>query len=405
MTNPKKKKIIKDGAVVQIDMMQADSAIESAEGLLFDAEETVAVENVHRTKDGYISASARVARTGIQEYLGSNFGDAFEGKTMVRLYRPEDEVFDEDSIKSYAHRPVTVDHPKGGVTAETWRHLAVGHTGDTVIRDGNFVRLNFMVMDGNAIKTIDDGHKELSMGYATRVIVEEGVTPEGEAYDGIMTTLRMNHLAVVPKARGGSELRIGDDNGKEPTMADPIKTRTVLVDGLQVEATDSSAVAIEKLLGDKQSIAAKLSDAETQLADAKANLAKKDEEIGGLKAQVKQLEDAQADPALIDKMVADRADLVAKVTALDSSIKVAGKTDAQLRREAVAKVLGDATVKDASDEQIMGMFRVVSDKSDPVKRALNAGHNSPVKTNVADANEVYAETVTAMQDAWKRKEA
>jgi hypothetical protein len=187
----------------------------------------VALDGVRRTGDGYLVASARIARTGIQIYSGDEVGKP--ALSRVRVYRPEAEVFHRDALHSMAHRPITLDHPREAVTADNWRGLAVGQTGDEVARDGDFVRVPLVLMDAEAIRAIEAGKRELSLGYTVDLKWEPGKTPAGEVYDAIQTAIRANHLAVVTAARGGPELRIGDDG--EDDMADAIKTRTVMVDG------------------------------------------------------------------------------------------------------------------------------------------------------------------------------
>ena len=45
---------------------------------------------------------------------------------VVRVYRPEKEVFRRDAMWSLAHRPITLDHPDTKVDASNWKQLAVG---------------------------------------------------------------------------------------------------------------------------------------------------------------------------------------------------------------------------------------------------------------------------------------
>ena len=59
------------------------------------------VSGIRQTSDGYLVAEARVARTGIQEYSRRELGMGGDG--VVRVYRPESEVFAEDAMTS--HRP------------------------------------------------------------------------------------------------------------------------------------------------------------------------------------------------------------------------------------------------------------------------------------------------------------
>jgi hypothetical protein len=88
------------------------------------------VAGTRRTGDGYLVADARIARTGIQAYLGSEVGKP--DMSMVKVYRPGAEVFAEDTLKSAAHRPVTNNHPLEMVTSDNWKKYAVGQTGDEI---------------------------------------------------------------------------------------------------------------------------------------------------------------------------------------------------------------------------------------------------------------------------------
>src|SRR4051812_4227542 len=155
--------------------------------------DTAEIGGLRRTRDGYLVADARVARAGVQVYAGREVGrpDLDE----VRVWRPEDEVFDADAMASVAWRPVTVDHPPIGVGAANWRDYAVGFTGDGVARDGAFIRVPLTVMDGAAIETVAAGKRQLSLGYSCDLQFADGVTPDGQAYDAIQTNIRINHLA------------------------------------------------------------------------------------------------------------------------------------------------------------------------------------------------------------------
>lgn len=170
---------------------------------------SLADAQVREVRDGYLVASPRVARTGVQLYLGAELGQPDRG--VVRVYRPEDEVFRKDSIRTFAHRPVTDDHPPVPVTADNWREYSRGISGDEITRDGQFVRVPMMVMDTDLIRKVKDGKVELSVGYACNIEWESGVTDSGEKYDAVQRNIDVNHIAVVDAARGGKELRIGDD--------------------------------------------------------------------------------------------------------------------------------------------------------------------------------------------------
>ncbi|MEH7876974.1 DUF2213 domain-containing protein [Rhizobium laguerreae] len=361
---------------------------------------------IRRTADGYGVVSAKVARGGnVQLYLGSEVG--MNDKATVRVYRPESEVFKKDAIASYAGVPVTINHPKNGVSADTWKDLAVGEVGDDVLRDGEFVRVPMMLRDAKAIKAVEDGKRELSMGYSAEITFADGVTPSGETFDAIMSDFKMNHVAIVDQARGGAELRIGD--GADKWGAAPISTtdketvtmtdalRTVVVDGLSVQTTDQGAQAIAKLLKDLESSAAKIVSSDAAHATV---IAAKDEEIGTLKAENQKLKDAAPKPADLDKLVADRAALVTTIKAIDSKIEVSGVSDSDLRRAAVKAKLGDEMVKDASDAEISGMFKAIAKDvktADPFATVVKDGLKQADPSN---SNAAHSAMVTDMSTAW-----
>ncbi len=137
------------------------------------------IAGTRRTADGYLVADVKTARTGIQLYAGREVGKP--EMQSVKVYRSADQVFDKASLGSYAHKPVTNDHPTEAVTADTWKSVSVGQIGDEVARDGEFVRIPLVVMDAAAIKAIDEGKRELSAGYTCDLAWEPGTTPRARS--------------------------------------------------------------------------------------------------------------------------------------------------------------------------------------------------------------------------------
>lgn len=306
--------------------------------------DAVTIAGTRLREDGYLVVDARVARTGIQRYLGSEVGRP--DLSVVSVYRPESEVFSTDAMASFAHRPVTDDHPKEPVTADNWKRLAVGQTDGDIRRDGDFLRVPLMIADGDTIKKVQGGKRELSAGYSCDLKWEAGNAPDGQAYDAIQVNIRDNHVAVVERGRAGKDCRIGDDaktwgaapiataHDKESFMT----TRNIMVDGLSVETTDQGAQAIDKLLGDRQRLQTQLDAlASTHTEELKT----KDAALSKLQAQ---LDDAKAkvlDQAAIDKLVADRVALEATALKIAKDVKPAGLSDAALKAAVVKARLGD----------------------------------------------------------------
>lgn len=362
----------------------------------------IALSGTRRTGDGYLVADARVARTGIQIYLGREVGKP--EMEQVRVYRSPEQVFADEAMASFAHRPVTNDHPPEAVNAQNWKRYSVGQTGDEVKQDGKFLRIPMVVMDQAAINDIEAGKSELSNGYGCDLDWTPGTTPDGEAYDAMQIRIRGNHVAIVKAGRAGPECRIGDSWADIPPVKEPHMTlKTVTVDGIPIEVTDQGATVIATL---QQRIADAGKAKETMVAGHTSALAAKDEEIGKLKADLKTAQDAVPKPGELDKMVADRASLVARVHAIDSSIVVDGKSDADLRRAAVAAKHGEDFVKDASDAEIVGMFKTLAKDAkaadpDPVRR-LSIDGLKQVGDARQQANDAFSKSVTDL-NAWRKE--
>lgn len=369
--------------------------------------DTVTVAGTRRRDDGYLVADARIARTGIQTYLGREVGKP--DVSVVRVYRSGAEVFSDATLKSAAHRPVTNDHPPEMVTSANWKKYSVGQSADEVSGEGIFIRVPLMVSDETAIQDIEGGKRELSAGYTCDVDFTPGVTDAGEAYDAIQKNIRLNHIAIVARGRAGNEVRIGD--GAAPWGASPIPTpttdrkapemdlRTVMVDGLSVSTTDQGAQAIDKLTKERDDARKATADLQTAhqtaIAAKDTDLAKKDAEIDDLKG--KQLSDGD-----LDKRVAARAGLIATATAIAKDVKTDGLSDDDIRKAVVVAKIGDAAVKDKSADYVNARFDILAEgvtkkDADPVRDALNGNDSRQAVTSDA----AYKAMTDRMTAAWQ----
>ncbi|MDZ7904610.1 MAG: DUF2213 domain-containing protein [Cypionkella sp.] len=374
---------------------------------MFKFTDRATMDAPRKTANGYLVGEVRCARTGCQQYRASEVGMVGDG--VVTVYRPEDAVFDKASLATYAGKPVTLNHPPVMVDAANWKTYAVGDVGSEIVRDGEFVRVPYKIMDAAAITSIEAGAREVSMGYTSGIEYRDGIAPDGTPYQAVQTgPIQINHLAIVPKARGGSELRIGDAAdqwGASPvTIADmkgadmPDALRKIMVDGLQVETTDAAAVAIEKLQGQ---IAA-LKDAEIEAkAKAKADMDAKEKELAEKDAKLAEMEKGKMTDAAIDARVAARADLISKASAIAKDVATVGLSDAAIRKSVVVAKLGDDAVAGKSDAYIDARFDILAEgikDADPVSQVKDA---APVKLVSLDA--VYSERNADLANAWKAK--
>jgi len=310
--------------------------------------DTHQIGSARKTAQGYLVATARIARTGVQEYLARELGMVGDG--VIRINRSPEQVFHTDSIQSLSRVPVTLGHPDVEVTADNWKDLAVGEVGDTVMKDGEWLVVNPMLKDSRAI---DSGLRGLSMGYTAGLVD----APDGADYDYDMVDIRHNHLALCALGRAGHEARIGDSADK--WGATPV---TVKDDEMTVEVKSV-------VFGDK-AISVEAKDADTVVAilkDHKSAIDAKDAEIGRLEAELADAKSKVLTDEQVEKLVADRA-------------------AAKAKRDAVVAKVGDKA-KDWSDAQIEGAYLVVGDADDSVRKALADIKPTP------DANALIADAI------------
>lgn len=356
--------------------------------------DTVSLGDTRLNDSGYLEAFALTARTGIQQYLGAEVGRP--DLKVVNVYRDEKEVFSKRALESFSKIPMTNDHPGQPVTAANWKQVAVGTTGDEVLRDGEYLKIGLKITDGDAVAAVQAGKRELSVGYSCELVWEDGEAPDGTKYQAKQTNIIADHIAIVQRGRAGSRASIGDSWPQHtPTPEEkPMTLKTVTVDGIPVEVTDQGAVVIATLQGRLADAATKLSTTEsahaTAMAAKDADLAKKDAEIDDLKA--KQVTDAQ-----IDERVKARGDLIAKAKAIADG-DYAGKSDAEIRKAVVVAKLGDAAVAGKPEAYVDARFDILAEDAakDPVRKHLINQDGRQVPND--NGQQAYEQR---LNDAWK----
>lgn len=360
--------------------------------------------------DGSVRYSARLTRTGVFDY-----GDHKE------LRRPED-VFSKKAIDSFKGVAVTIGH-QAFVEPSNWSDVAVGHVGDDVHRDGDFLAASLVVKDEGALEWIDEQKKdgggvELSMGYTVDLLDEEGETDDGEHYDAIQTNIQGNHAALGPSdwGRAGRAVRLldgasyergaprgySDDAAYLPDMAtrtDAPTNEDALRKDLDTARADADAIRKERDDARKERDAAKASaDGEKSRAD------KAEAERDAAKADTAK-EKARADAAekSVDEKVMKRIELLdAARTILGADFDPKGKTDREVRTAALAKLDAAATFDGKSDDYVSARFDLAVES---VKKDRGALAGVQVVTNPAPpAAGAPTQTKSVLDEALEQKQ-
>lgn len=164
-------------------------------------------DNMTKTPEGFlICFSVPIARTGTYEYLASELG--MPGTDVVKVYRTEEEVFDQRTLASFEGKAFTNDHPFVDVTSDNWSEYARGELSNVRRGTGelkNCLVADILVRDPNIISDIENGVKrEVSAGYEC-----DYVERDGKLYQ---TNILGNHVALVKEGRAGHDVRIRDAN-------------------------------------------------------------------------------------------------------------------------------------------------------------------------------------------------
>lgn len=337
------------------------------------------------TPEGYFVADALVAQANnIQDYRAGELGLTDRNPTdIIRVFRPEREVFATDSIASASRLPITLDHPPVMLDARNWRDYAKGESGEEIMRDGDRMRVPIRVTDAEAVDSVQHDRQEFSMGYTAEIVMDAGEY-EGQAYDAVATNIRYNHLAACRAARGGPELRITDE--RPAANGVPTMPKIVMVDGAPVDVSnaDAAETLVTNLIAARDTALASLETATETVAARDATIAERDAEIVTLKDAAKPLSPAQ----LRDASQAYARD---RRSAELLGVDVTDEMDVPAMHKAVVSAkVGDAA-KDYTPEQYAASFAAlaatVADKAtdandanaDPLRAAIGDGaHSTPV---------------------------
>lgn len=205
-------------------------------------------DHILKTPEGFlVCKDVPIARTGIQEYRGAEFG-AQDSERVYDVQRPESEVFDRAAVASFEGKPVCDEHPPEDVTPDNFTRYIKGVCRDVRRGDGdlrNCLVADLLIYDADLIKKIEGGKREISCGYDCLW------NPTGDtSYDQL--EIRGNHVAVVDKGRAGHKVAIRDTakNQKGGTkMSKSLFGRILKALALDADTTPEDMEAAAKLAG------------------------------------------------------------------------------------------------------------------------------------------------------------
>lgn len=360
------------------------------------------------TDEGFLQVPARISRMGIQEYLAIELGLVDrDPKDIIKVYRPEEEVFNESSLKSFANKPITNNHPPELVSAKNAKDFSVGMSGPEVLKDGMFVKTTLHVTDGAAIAQIESGKVELSNGYTADIEWVPGVTTNGEEYDAIQRNIKGNHIAIVERGRAGPACRVSDNL---PMPGELVTMAKITIDGVDFEVSEQAAQAVAKLQ-------AGLNDATKKAEDTEEEEKKRKEEEAAKADKFKKTEDAlqaKLDDALsripttehLDKLVAERTALIDAARQVMPDLQWEGKSAEAIRLEVVGAKCPLVQLDAVSPDYIAARFDMLVEGAGSVHQLDRAFAHQVTNPAVVDSRplDIIAreKMILDSRDAWKK---
>lgn len=169
----------------------------------------------------------RIAISGIYDYAyeelpslqlplpGHPGAEGVEEKKIYKVYRPASVL--NAACDLFKMLPLTHHHPRVPVDEQNFRDLTIGYTGENpwidYLEDKNEVgiRSTVLLYDEEALEAYERGEIQLSPGYIADFEYSKGTSPDGQEYDIIMRRIKeVNHLALLPAGRGGSDAVVLD---------------------------------------------------------------------------------------------------------------------------------------------------------------------------------------------------
>jgi len=351
-----------------------------------------------RTDNGWLRAPARLTRVGVFPYQRA------DGTVRLEL-RPPEEVFDSESLESFALVPITDDHPpeSAGLTADNASQYARGAVGENVRQAGDFVEAALLITDSALVAKVEAGKSELSCGYFCDLDETPGVHPKFGRYDAIQRGIRGNHVAVVEVGRAGPEVRIKMDAADAAMAAfstlepqEPINMAKHVIEGIEFEVSEQVAQA---LVRKDAADAAKLADMQKKASEAQAKADASKVEIEKLQAKADAAEKARADaadPAKFNAAVSERVELLAKAREIIGDSFKADGLDAQaIRCAVIAKLAPEVKLDGKSVDYVAAFYDAVTKNAiavEPSTSRVDSGvAGAPV--NLAEQRKRFDEAV------------
>ena len=149
-----------------------------------------------------------ITKAGVFPYFGRQISPSLEPDKIYQVYRPAGEI--KKAADTFKLVPLVDDHTMLGPDFTPAEQKGVhGVLGEDIKEKDGTLYADVKIFSEQLKKEIQDGKKELSLGYFCRYDLTPGQY-NGMHYDAVQKDLKGNHIALVDNGRMGHDVRVMD---------------------------------------------------------------------------------------------------------------------------------------------------------------------------------------------------
>ena len=296
-----------------------------------------------------------------------------DGSIRRELRLPE-EVFAPESLASYKGKPVILTHEAGMIDSDNVQQEQIGTILSEGMQDGDNVRAQIIIHDA---RKLDYGLRELSLGYSLDLEETPGEW-QGQPYDAIQRNIRVNHLALVEKARAGDSARLNID-GEDTQAEKGGNTMSKRKDGLTPEEI---AQLVEEYKKRKEQRMQGQQPDNQPAADAEGEENTSENQDEG--------EETAADPVQEVKENRDRRDAAGDCETMDEANGMIAQQDSDIQKllEFIAQLQAKIDFDEASSEETN-----TDEEGDPQPEAAPAEEKKEESLNMDSIDAIVSQKI------------
>lgn len=150
-----------------------------------------------------------ISKVGVFPYMGRSISDECEPDKVYYVYRSADTLSQSVPTWDNPPKPFINDHEMLGEGFSKIDDRPVQGVIHNPVFENDTLYADISVYSESLKKKIEDGKKELSLGYFCKYRKEKGVY-KGQAYDYVQEDMVGNHIALVDNGRCGSDVKVFD---------------------------------------------------------------------------------------------------------------------------------------------------------------------------------------------------